>query len=148
VVRRIGIIVPKAGGMADASDCPYFVFYDGHCQLCARSRQRIERLRHDATVTFVNSRDERAMAAFPMVDREAARAQMFVLTPTGQLAGGYDAFVALLPALPTFRWLRPALGLAPVAAVGRRVYRLIARNRYRLWGSVPCADGACRIHTP
>jgi predicted DCC family thiol-disulfide oxidoreductase YuxK len=123
----------------------YFVFYDAQCRICAASRRSIERLRPTADVHFVDVQDPAAMAAFPRVDREAGLRQMFVLDPTGELAGGYDGFVLLLPAL---RWLRPlrhVLRLRPVRAAGRRVYQWVARNRYRLGGRVSCDGGACRL---
>jgi predicted DCC family thiol-disulfide oxidoreductase YuxK len=123
----------------------YYVFYDAQCRLCARSRRTIERLRPTADVTFVNVQDPAAMEPFPMVDRAAGLRQMFVLDPAGRLAGGYDGFVSLLPALRLLRPLRHAMRLPPVRAAGRRVYAWVARNRYRLGGRVSCEDGACRL---
>ena len=123
----------------------YTVFYDANCRLCAASRRRLERLRPRARLTFVDVRDDAAMRDFPMVDRAAGLRQMFVLDPAGRLAGGYDAFLSLAPTIPLLRPLRHVLRLPPVRAVGSRVYRWVARNRYRLGGAVSCEDGACRI---
>jgi predicted DCC family thiol-disulfide oxidoreductase YuxK len=123
----------------------YTVFYDADCRICARSRRAIERLRPSSALLFVNVQDPAAMAPFPMVDRAAALGQMYVLDPSGALSAGYDGFVSLLPALPALRPLRHLLRWPPVRAVGRRVYRWFARNRYRLGGSVSCEGGACRI---
>ena len=129
----------------DATVPGYTVFYDANCRLCAASRRRLERLRPRARVTFVDVRDDAAMRDFPMVDRAAGLRQMFVLDPAGQLAGGYDAFLSLAPTVPLLRPLRHVLRLAPLRAVGWRVYRWVARNRYRLGGAVSCEDGACRV---
>lgn len=85
------------------------------------------------------------MAPFPMVDREAGLRQMFVLDPCGNLAGGYDGFVSLLPALRLLRPLRVVLRLRPIRAAGRRAYAWIARNRYRLGGRATCENGACEV---
>ena len=123
----------------------YHVFYDAQCRLCARSRRTIERLKPSADVVFVDVQDPAAMAAFPTVDRQAGLGQMFVMDPAGRLAGGYDAFLSLLPTLRLLRPVRPLLRFAPVRAVGRRVYRWVARNRYRLGGRVSCDNGACRV---
>ena len=123
----------------------YHVFYDARCRLCARSRRTIERLGPSADLVFVDVQDPVAMDRFPMVDRQAGLRQMFVLDPAGNLAGGYDGFVSLVPAL---RWLRPlrhVLRWRPIRAAGARVYRWVARNRYRLGGRVSCDNGACRI---
>ena len=123
----------------------YTVFYDADCRICARSRRAIERLRPSSELVFVNVQDPSAMSAYPMVDRAASLGQMFVLDPSGSLSAGYDGFVSLVPALPALRPLRRLLEWTPVRAVGRRVYRWVARNRYRLGGSVSCENGACRL---
>ena len=123
----------------------YYVFYDANCRICARSRRAIEWMRPSAEVAFIDVRDAAAMQPFPMVDREAGLGQMFVLDAAGRLAGGYDGFVALIPTLRLVRPLRHVLRWRPVRAVGRRVYRWIARNRYRLGARVSCENGACRI---
>ena len=123
----------------------YYVFYDAHCRLCARSRRAIERLRPTAAVTFVDVQDPAAMQAFPMVDRAAGMGQMFVVDPDGKLSGGYDGFVTLVPTLRLLRPLKRVMRWGPVRAVGRRVYAWVAKNRYRLGGRMECHDGACRI---
>ena len=123
----------------------YYVFYDARCRICARSRRGIERLRPSAQLTFVDVQDPAAMQPFPMVDRQAGLGQMFVLDPAGNLAGGYDGLMSLAPALMLVRPLRHVLRWRPVRAIGRRVYRWVARNRYRLGGAVSCENGACRV---
>jgi predicted DCC family thiol-disulfide oxidoreductase YuxK len=70
---------------------------------------------------------------------------MFVLDPAGRLAGGYEAFLSLVPTIPLLRPLRRVLALRPVRFLGHRVYRWVAHNRYRLGGRVQCENGACRI---
>ena len=123
----------------------YTVFYDANCRLCAHSRRMLERLRPRAELVFVNVQDESAMAAYPRVDRRAGLGQMFVLDGAGNLSGGYDAFLSLVPSIPALRPLRHVLRWRPVRAVGRTVYRWVARNRYRLGGSVSCEAGVCRV---
>ena len=139
---------PAPGRAPAAPTAPppgYYVFYDAQCRLCARSRRTIERLRPAAGVTFVDVQDPVAMQRFPMVDRAAGLRQMFVLDPAGRLAGGYDAFLSLLPALRLLRQLGRVMRLPPVRAAGRRAYAWVARNRYRLGGRVSCANGACQL---
>ena len=73
-------------------------------------------------LTFVDVQDPVAMGPFPMVDRQAGLRQMFVLDPAGRLAGGYDGFLSLVPALRLLRPLRPFLNFAPVRAAGKCLY--------------------------
>jgi predicted DCC family thiol-disulfide oxidoreductase YuxK len=125
---------------------PYIVFYDGHCRLCRRGRQTIERLRPAADLRFVDVNDARALAAYPALAGADVLGQMYVLDPAGRLSGGYDALVALAPAMPLFAWMSPLLSLRPLRAVGRRLYRWVAANRYRLGGQRPCHAGACALN--
>ena len=130
-----------------AAPARYVIFYDGRCRFCTNSKQTVERLPSRADLAFVDIQDSRLMGRYPMVDPRAAQGQMFVLAPDGSLTGGFDAIVSLLPALPGLRTLRPLLSPEPVRKIGRRVYRWVARNRYRLGGMTSCAGGACRIPT-
>lgn len=134
-----------AAAQPHSTPARYHVFYDAQCRLCARSRRSLERLRPSAELVFVDVRDARAMDGFPMVDRAAGLRQMFVLDPAGRLAGGYDGFLSLVPAIPLLRPLRKVLAWRPLRFLGHRAYRWIARNRYRLGGAVSCESGACRI---
>lgn len=124
----------------------YSVFYDANCRLCAGSRRTLERLRPRAELVFVNLRDDEAMRAHPAIDRTAGLGQMFVLDPGGDLAGGYDAFLALVPTIPVLRRLRRVFAWKPVRFMGWKAYRWIARNRYRLGGAVSCENGTCAIN--
>jgi predicted DCC family thiol-disulfide oxidoreductase YuxK len=128
-----------------AAPSRYIIFYDGRCRFCTNSRQTVGRLPSRADLRFIDINDAHLMPQYPMIDPRAAQGQMFVLAPDGTLSGGFDAIVSLLPALSGLRRLRPLLSLEPVRKVGRRLYRWVARNRYRLGGAVPCADGACRV---
>jgi predicted DCC family thiol-disulfide oxidoreductase YuxK len=123
----------------------YTVFYDANCRLCVRSRRALERLRPRAELVFVDVQDDAAMRAFPAVDRAASLGQMFVLDPRGRLAGGYDGFLSLVPTIPILRPLRRALRWGPVRFAGWKLYRFVARNRYRLGGAVSCEGGACAV---
>jgi predicted DCC family thiol-disulfide oxidoreductase YuxK len=125
---------------------PYLIFYDGLCQICRRSRRIIERLRPSAPVQFIDVNDRAQMAAYPHFPDVHVRGQMYVVDPAGQVAGGYDALVSLSTILPPLAWLSGMLRLPPLRAIGRRAYRWIADNRYRLGGQKACHDGACGLH--
>jgi predicted DCC family thiol-disulfide oxidoreductase YuxK len=123
----------------------YTVLFDGTCRICQRSRVMIERLRPTSPVQFVDVNDGRALANYPQMRGADALGQIHVLNPAGELSGGYDALVALAPTLPLFAWATRLLGLEPVRRLGRRAYRWVAANRYRLGGQASCHDGACQL---
>jgi predicted DCC family thiol-disulfide oxidoreductase YuxK len=122
---------------------PYIVFYDGRCQICRRARQNLERFGATAPLRFVDVNDAGEMARYPEMAGADVLGQMYVREPGGKVSGGFDAIAALAPVLPAVAWLSPVLRLGPVRAVGRRVYRWVADNRYRLGGQAPCHGGAC-----
>jgi predicted DCC family thiol-disulfide oxidoreductase YuxK len=126
----------------------YTIFYDAHCRICQSSRQLLIRLRPSADLRFVDANDVRATAPYPQLAGQNLTGQMHVIDPGGNLTGGYDAFAALAPALPALRPFARLLQSTGVRAVGRRVYRWVARNRYRLGGAAPCTGGACRVTSP
>jgi predicted DCC family thiol-disulfide oxidoreductase YuxK len=106
------------------------------------------RLRPSADLVFVDANDVRATAPYPQLAGQNLTGQMHVIGPDGNLTGGYDALAALAPALPALRPFARLLQSSAVRTVGRRAYRWVARNRYRLGGAAPCTGGACRIGSP
>jgi predicted DCC family thiol-disulfide oxidoreductase YuxK len=122
----------------------YRVFYDARCRICQGSRQLLLRLRPDAELKFIDINDPGAIAGYPQLANADLTGQMHVIDPSGQVSGGYDAFVALTPALPPLRPVAWLLRLAPIRAVGRWAYWWIARHRYRFTRPT-CAGGVCRV---
>lgn len=116
----------------------YTLFYDGQCRFCRASAWSIRRWLGKTRTMLVDSTDPAAMRQYPQVDPAAAQEQMFVLSPDGLLAGGYDGAVLLLQAFPMLHPLLPILRWAPIHRLGHRTYRWIARHR-------GCAGGACSI---
>lgn len=123
----------------------YVVFYDGRCQFCTDGMRTLRQMESSADLTFVDVRNPTALADYPQVDPAAALGQMHVLDPAGRLAGGFDAILALMPALPSIRAFHPLLRGPLMRRLGSKVYRWVARNRYRLAGTTGCAGGACKI---
>jgi predicted DCC family thiol-disulfide oxidoreductase YuxK len=126
-------------------DREFVIFYDAQCRLCQRSRRIIDRLHPTTAIRFIDANDSRELARYPAMRGVDARGQMHVLDPAGRLTGGYDALVSLIRTLPVLSWAYTFLGLAPIRALGRRIYRWVAKNRYRLGGQVSCHEGACQM---
>lgn len=87
---------------------------------------------------LVDSTDGEAMGRYPQVNRAAARQQMYILSPEGELAGGYDGVVMIVGAMGGAGLVVWGMRLAWIRRPGWAVYRWIARHR-------SCAGGACSI---
>ena len=124
------------------------ILYDGVCIFCSR------------WVRFVIARDaERRFRFTPIQSDYGTRlAQAFGIDPADPdtnavVHGGVayfksDAALTVLSALPGWGWVARAVLGAKAAA--RRVYNLVARNRYRIFGKydecfVPDAEMRARV---
>jgi predicted DCC family thiol-disulfide oxidoreductase YuxK len=123
----------------------YVVFYDGHCRLCTDSVRTLRQMDATADLRYVDIRAGSELAKYPQINPAAALGQMHVIAPNGVVTGGFDAILALLPVFPSLRAFRPLLSVPLIREAGRRIYRWVARNRYRIAGATGCAGGACRI---
>ena len=122
----------------------YVVCFDTFCPVCRRSKFALEFFDVGRRITYLDIHDRDAMQrALPQVTYTQALREMLVIGPDGKVTGGFDAFRTLAWVLPAAFVLIPFLYLPGVAIIGRRVYKAIARNRYKL---VKCEQGVCNLH--
>ena len=120
------------------------VLFDGDCAFCQRSVRLLKSFDWFGRLAFQNARDRELWpASAEPLSMPALLEEMHVVTPDRRRAfAGFSAFRwmawRMLPTLP----LAPLLHLPGAAWIGNRVYRWIAKNRYKL---VPCHDGVCQI---
>ncbi|MBK8205813.1 MAG: DUF393 domain-containing protein [Planctomycetes bacterium] len=120
------------------------VFYDGMCPICKKSKRTLERLDWLGRLTFADIHDRRyADAELPGVSYADMLREMWVKRPDGSYFGGFKAFRAMAPMLPLCWLIVPLLWLPGVAWVGTRIYRFIARNRFKY---AKCDDEFCSLH--
>lgn len=123
---------------------PWRVFYDTFCPLCRRAKRLLESLDLGRRLEFRDIHDRAAMEAeAPGVPYGQALREMIVVSPTGAITAGFDGFRAITRVMPAFWLVRPFLYLPGAAWAGRRVYRWVAKRRFRL---VKCDDGVCSLH--
>jgi predicted DCC family thiol-disulfide oxidoreductase YuxK len=113
--------------------------YDGSCGICRRTVavlacldvfRRIEF--HDALHDWPSLRE-----AFPSLRQEDCLETMHVVTASGEVKTGFDAYRAISWAIPLLWPVAPFLYLPGVPFVGRRVYARVARNRHRAGCPLP-----------
>lgn len=134
--------------MADPSDnAPQacLLIYDGECRLCVTAKKGLERLgaQPDASpIRMVPYHSEEAKQALGEDYRPGRPDVAFLVRPNGEVSRGLDAFLALLPGLKGGRALAAFLSFSLVKPFGYLLYRVVARYRYSLFGTVPLIEAS------
>ena len=69
--------------------------------------------------------------------RPGTPSMAYLVSPTGTVSQGLEAFLPLMHGLPGGKFVRWMLKGPITRNCAERAYRVIARHRYRLLGSVP-----------
>jgi predicted DCC family thiol-disulfide oxidoreductase YuxK len=123
----------------------YDVFMDGSCSFCRWSQARVEPYDTYGRIRFLDYNNPEVAAQAPF-SRDALSAEMHVRTPEGTWLAGFEAWTALLCALPKLSWLGRLANMPPLRWIGPYAYDFIARHRYSLPGApARCASDSCAI---
>lgn len=120
----------------------FTVLYDGNCPLC---RASVTRLRHrdaEGTLRFLPTQDPAVAEEFAWLPSEALDGSLHLVGPNRETWEGAAAVERMMRLLPGWRrgaWLFHLPWARPLV---RRVYRWVARNRYRLGCGLHCREGA------
>ena len=107
--------------------------YDGQCVICRCTRRVIVRLDWCQRVEFLDIHDwDTVHRRYPDLDVAAAWGQIHVVTADGRLSGGFLALRSLLRELPLGFPVWLLLHGPGMPWLGARVYRFVARHRYRI----------------
>lgn len=124
--------------------------YDGYCVICQQSKRIVTALDWLHRIEFLDLHNWNTVESrYPQLNFEQAMGQMHVVTPDGQLIGGFEGVRRLLRDLPLGFPLWLILKLPGMSWIGDKIYRLIARNRYRInkaFGAPVCENGTCKVH--
>ncbi|TMA88654.1 MAG: DUF393 domain-containing protein [Deltaproteobacteria bacterium] len=120
--------------------------YDGHCRFCLREARRLERWL-GGQIRLESFRDAGVLERHPALTPEACEQAMQLVAADGRIWSGAAAAARALrlrPLLAPLGWLYEVPGLRQLFD---RTYRLIARNRFRIAGTV-CSEETCGLHQP
>ena len=115
------------------------LIYDGQCRLCVTAKEGLERLGTDPGVRFVPYQSEEAACRLGGDYKPGRPDAAFLIEPDGTINRGLDAFLPLVPGLPAGRVLHAVLRVPLIRPLAHLAYRLVARYRYRWFGSVPAS---------
>ncbi|MFI5165925.1 MAG: thiol-disulfide oxidoreductase DCC family protein [Thermoanaerobaculales bacterium] len=120
------------------------VFYDSGCGLCVASRRWAEARDRGHRLVFRDFTAPALQDALP-ADRSELANEMVVRVGGSRLLKGFDAWLAVLSALPHWRWPAHILAVVPFRWIGPPAYRFVARHRrvfpWTLAGG--CSADAC-----
>lgn len=117
-------------------DAAITALYDGQCSLCRACCRWLHGLDWRDRIAFT---DLHTIEAQP-----ALMGEIHVLVGAQRLTG-FDGVRRLLRELPLGMPVWLLLHVPGAAWLGRRAYRLVARNRYRIGGGAGCVAGACGV---
>ncbi|HVU75222.1 MAG TPA: DUF393 domain-containing protein [Candidatus Paceibacterota bacterium] len=108
------------------------IYYDGVCNLCTGLIERIGRSSQADTFETVPIQTELPEGvAFAHANRD-----MYVRDESGRMLSGADAVLFIISRYPRMRWLS-RIGMLPIIhAIASGLYRVLADNRYRIWGKI------------
>jgi len=119
------------------------LIYDGECRLCVSAKEGLEQVGGEKGVRFVPYQSEEAACRLGKEYKPGRPDVAFLVEQDGTINRGLDAFLPLVPGLPGGRLLLALLHVPLLRPLARLVYRLVARNRYRWFGTV--AAGRSRL---
>lgn len=115
------------------------LIYDANCRLCVAVKAGFDRAgigEAGTGVRMIPYESREAVAALGELYRPGPPSMAYLVSPTGMVSQGLEAFLPLVLGLPGGRVIRRLLRWAPAKALAEWGYRLMARHRYRLFGSV------------
>jgi predicted DCC family thiol-disulfide oxidoreductase YuxK len=120
------------------------VLYDGDCPFCLKSISIVKSLDWFKRLDFMSCREpDKIPLNTANLDAQRMIEEMHLLTPDRRRAyPGFYAFRWMASRLPLCWFIWPLLFLPGVPYLGKKVYRWIAKNRFKI---VPCHDGVCTI---
>ena len=125
IIRKDGVSRPER-----------ILIYDGDCRLCVTAKAGLERLGGAPTVRFIPYQSEEAACRLGADYKPGRPDAAFLVERDGRISRGLDAFLPLLPGLRGGRFWLALLKVPLARPVAWLIYRVLARNRYRLFGRV------------
>jgi predicted DCC family thiol-disulfide oxidoreductase YuxK len=134
---RAGVPICDAG-------CSYTVVYDGGCKVCGRMVKVLASWDRGRELEIIPSQTPSAQARFPWIPPRAYAESMQVIRASdGKTWQGAAALEELLKVLPKGRSISWLFKIPFARPVAEKLYRLFARNRYR----IGCGEH-CAVHPP
>src|SRR5215471_7650592 len=110
------------------------VIYDGACGICAGNLKWLYRLDTLKKFDAMPYQAEELQVLFPNLKIEECQNAMHLAFPDGRTYTGADAFRKIFLKMPLMFPVGVIMSIPPIPWLLRKLYPLLARNRYRLGG--------------
>ena len=124
---------------------PYTLVYDGMCRMCTRLSKLLMKWDASHRIEVVPSQATGVMARFPWIPTKAYSEAIQLIGPGGETWQGSSAVEQLLTILPRGRWIAWVFKLPFVRTIADKLYRWVARNRYRMGCGEHCQARALNV---
>jgi predicted DCC family thiol-disulfide oxidoreductase YuxK len=115
----------------------YTLVYDGACRMCTRLSKALQAWDR-GLIEVVPSQSPDVPTRFPWIPAHAYAEAIQLVGSGGETWQGAAAVEQLLGALPRGRWIAWIFHVPLVRPLADRLYRWVARNRYRLGCAEHC----------
>lgn len=120
------------------------LIYDGNCQFCRASVQKLLVLDLFSTLEMVDyNKYDDVKTLHPKLTQKIAHSQIHLIEPDGGLYGGFEVFRRICFTMPIVYPLIPIVYFPGSGILGPLAYRFIAKNRYLLHSHKRCKDNVC-----
>jgi len=119
------------------------VIYDGDCQFCSASVEKIKIMDLFGRLTFINYHAVDVTVIHSGLTKEKAHSQFHLLDTNGELYGGFFAFRRMTWLLPMLYPSVLVFYFPGASIIGPLVYAFIAKNRYLFHFNKKCTNNAC-----
>lgn len=110
------------------------VIYDGACGICAGNLKWLYRLDTLRKFDAMPYQAKDLALLFPSLNIEDCHNAMHLVFPDGRIYTGTDAFRQIFLRMPLMFVVGLIMSIPPIPWILRRLYPVLARNRYRIGG--------------
>ncbi|MCG8583525.1 MAG: DUF393 domain-containing protein [Pirellulales bacterium] len=122
------------------------ILFDGECAVCRSGVEMLRRIDGGREFEYVSLHDQRARDLLPDRSHEDLMREMHLVESDGRWYAGAEAVRAISRRVPVLWGVAVCLHVPGTLPVWNRLYRAIARRRYRISARLGCESGACTLH--
>ncbi|WP_240374534.1 thiol-disulfide oxidoreductase DCC family protein [Bacillus piscicola] len=108
----------------------FIVFYDGSCSFCRDIRRKLESWDRTSLLTWRSITEPGIFKEFPFLNKEKVQSMMHLFEYDTYLYTGFAAVKRIMQLFPQTKAISTIFILPGAEWTGRKVYRLIAKNRH------------------